>query len=75
MARLKDKYTNEIVPKLLKENKYSSIMEVPRMSKITINMGVGEAVENAKALEAAVDDIGNRSQAARYQGQEEHLEF
>ncbi|MCK4606551.1 MAG: 50S ribosomal protein L5 [candidate division Zixibacteria bacterium] len=57
MARLKDKYTNEIVPKLMKENKYTSIMEVPQMSKITINIGVGEATENAKALEAAIDDL------------------
>ncbi len=57
MARLKDKYTDEIAPKLMKENKCSSIMEVPRMSKITINIGVGEATENAKALEAAVDDL------------------
>ncbi len=57
MARLKDKYTNEIVPKLMKESKYSSIMEVPRMSKITVNIGVGEAVENAKVLEAAVGDM------------------
>ncbi len=57
MARLKEKYANEIVPRLMKENKYSSVMEVPRISKITVNIGVGEAVQNAKSLEAAVSDL------------------
>ncbi len=57
MARLKDKYFDEILPKLMKEGKYSSIMEVPRLSKITINLGVGEATQNPKALEAAVEDL------------------
>ena len=57
MARLKDKYMNEVVPKLMKENKYSSVMEVPKMSKITINIGVGEATQNTKALEAATGDL------------------
>lgn len=57
MARLKDKYINEIAPKLMKENAYSSVMQVPRITKITVNIGVGEATENSKALEAAVDDL------------------
>jgi large subunit ribosomal protein L5 len=57
MARLKEKYANEIVPRLMKENNYSSVMEVPRISKITVNIGVGEAVQNAKSLEAAVGDL------------------
>jgi large subunit ribosomal protein L5 len=57
MARLKEYYQKEVVPKLMKANKYSSVMEVPRLSKITINIGVGEALANAKALEAAVDDL------------------
>jgi len=57
MSRLRDKYLNEVRPKLMKDNKYRSIMEVPRLTKITINMGVGEATQNAKSLEAAVQDM------------------
>jgi large subunit ribosomal protein L5 len=57
MARLKDKYESDVRPKLMKENKYSSVMQVPRLSKITINIGVGEATQNAKLLEAAVSDL------------------
>lgn len=57
MARLKEYYYKEVVPKLLNQNKYRSMMEVPRLSKITVNIGVGEAIGNAKALEAAADDL------------------
>ncbi|MCX6826975.1 MAG: 50S ribosomal protein L5, partial [candidate division Zixibacteria bacterium] len=57
MARLKDYYYKEVVPRMMKNNRYSSIMEVPRLSKITINIGVGEALANAKALDAAVEDL------------------
>jgi large subunit ribosomal protein L5 len=57
MARLKDKYTDEIVPRLMKQFKYRSIMEAPKISKISVNIGVGEAIENAKTLEAAVGDL------------------
>ncbi len=57
MARLKEKYTDEIVPRLMKQFKYRSIMEVPRITKISVNIGVGEAIENAKTLEAAVGDL------------------
>ncbi len=57
MARLKDKYTDEIVPRLMKQFKYRSIMEVPKITKISVNIGVGEAIENAKTLEAAVGDL------------------
>lgn len=57
MARLKDLYREQIIPKLMKENKYSSVMEVPRITKVTINIGVGEAVANAKALDSAADDL------------------
>jgi large subunit ribosomal protein L5 len=57
MARLKEKFVKEVTPKLMKENGYSSIMEVPRMTKITINVGVGEATQNAKLLDAAVGDL------------------
>jgi large subunit ribosomal protein L5 len=57
MARLKEKYAAEVAPKLMKDNGYSSVMQVPRMTKITINIGVGEATQNAKLLEAAVGDL------------------
>lgn len=57
MARLKDRYVNEIRPKLMTENGYRSIMEVPALSKITVNIGVGEATQNSKALDAAVSDL------------------
>ncbi len=57
MARLKDMYDNDVVSKLRKDNQYKSPMEVPRLSKITINIGVGEATQNTKALDAAVEDL------------------
>ncbi len=57
MARLKTLYNEKIIPKLMKENKYSSVMEVPKLTKITINIGVGEATQNAKALDAASADL------------------
>ncbi|UCD93552.1 MAG: 50S ribosomal protein L5 [Candidatus Zixiibacteriota bacterium] len=57
MARLKVLYKEKVVPKLMKENNYSSVMQVPKLMKITINIGVGEAVANAKALESATDDL------------------
>ncbi len=57
MARLKEFYQKEVVPKLMKANKYSSVMQVPRLSKITVNVGVGEALANAKALDAVADDL------------------
>lgn len=57
MARLKDYYQKEVVPRLLKEGGYSNVMQVPRLEKIIINMGVGEAVANPKTLESAVGDL------------------
>lgn len=57
-ARLKGKYTNEVVPALMEKFKYDSIMEVPKLEKIILNMGIGEARDNPKALEAAVAEIG-----------------
>ena len=57
MARLKERYLNEIRPKLMKENAYTSIMQVPQVSKVVVNIGMGEAVQNPKALEAAVEDL------------------
>jgi large subunit ribosomal protein L5 len=57
MARLKDLYVKEIAPKLKAELGLANVMEVPRITKITLNMGVGEAVGDKKVLEAAVADM------------------
>ena len=57
MARLKELYTTEIVPQLMKQFNYASIMEVPRIEKITLNMGVGEAVADKKVMEFALSDL------------------
>lgn len=57
MSRLKDMYKNEIVDAMVKKFGYKNVMEVPKLDKIVINMGVGEAKENAKVLESAVKDL------------------
>lgn len=57
MARLKDQYTNEIVPALREKFQYDNIMEVPKLVKIVVNMGMGEAIANPKAMDAAVGDL------------------
>ena len=57
MSRLKEKYQNEIVDALMKKFGYKNIMEVPKLDKVVINMGVGEAKENAKVLDSAVKDL------------------
>lgn len=57
MNRLKEKYINEIVPSLMKKFNYKSVMEVPKVEKIVINMGVGDAVQNPKALDDAVEEL------------------
>lgn len=57
MARLQEIYREKIVPQLMEQFKYSSVMEVPKISKITLNMGVGEAVGEKKVLEKAVGDM------------------
>lgn len=57
MATLKDKYKNEIVPQLKEQLGLSNVMEVPRVTKITLNMGVGEALGDKKVLENAVADM------------------
>ena len=57
MSRLKEKYTNEIVDAMMKKFGYKNIMEVPKLDKIVVNMGVGEAKDNAKVLESAVKDM------------------
>ena len=57
MSRLKEQYQNEIVDALVKKFGYKNIMEVPKLDKVVLNMGVGEAKDNAKLLEAAVADM------------------
>ena len=57
MSRLKDQYLNEIVPAMVEKFGYKNIMEVPKIEKIVVNMGVGEAKDNAKLLESAVKDM------------------
>ncbi len=56
-SRLKERYQKEIVPALVKELNLDSVMQAPRLEKIVLNIGVGEAIENAKALDAAVVDL------------------
>ena len=57
MSRLKEQYQNEIVDAMIKKFGYKNIMEVPKLDKVVINMGVGEAKENAKVLESAIADM------------------
>ena len=57
MNRLKEKYLNEVVPSLQNKYSYKSVMQVPRLEKIVINMGVGDATGNSKLIEAAVNDL------------------
>lgn len=57
MARLKEKYVNEIIGKLKDRFSYKNIMQVPELEKIVINIGLGEAIQNAKAIDAAVGDL------------------
>ena len=57
MNRLKEKYLNEVVPSLQNKYNYKSIMEVPKLEKIVVNMGVGDATTNSKLLEAAMADL------------------
>ena len=57
MSRLRDKYQNEIVDAMIQKFGYKNIMEVPKLDKIVVNMGVGEAKENAKILDAAMSDM------------------
>jgi large subunit ribosomal protein L5 len=57
MARLRDYYIKKVVPSLVKEFNYKNRMQVPKLDKIVVNMGVGEAIQNIKALESAVADL------------------
>ena len=57
MSRIKDKYRNEVVAALKERGEYKNVMEVPRIEKVVLNIGVGEAIQNAKALEGAEADL------------------
>jgi len=57
MSRMQDKYTGEVAPALMEKFSYKSTMQIPKLEKIVINIGLGEAKENAKALDSAVDDL------------------
>ncbi|MCI8281287.1 MAG: 50S ribosomal protein L5 [Lachnospiraceae bacterium] len=57
MSRLKETYQNEIVPAMVKKFGYKNVMQVPKIEKVVINMGVGEAKENAKILDSAMKDL------------------
>lgn len=57
MPRLKDRYREQVIPGLMKEFNYKNVMQVPRLEKVVINMGVGTAVQDAKTLDAAVRDM------------------
>jgi large subunit ribosomal protein L5 len=57
MSRLRDRYVKEVIPSLKKEYTYKNVMAVPKLKKIVVNMGVGEAIQNAKLLDAASDEL------------------
>ena len=57
VPRMKEKYLKEVAPQLMKEFNYKSSMEIPKLEKIVVNMGVGEAIQDIKKLEAAVNDL------------------
>ena len=57
MARLKEKYLNEVVPGLQEQFKYTNVMAIPKLDKVVVNIGLGEAVQNPKALDAALNDL------------------
>ena len=57
-ARIKELYTNEVAPALLKKFEYKSVMQIPKLDKIVINIGMSDAKENPKVIEAAINDLG-----------------
>ena len=57
MSRLKEKYRSEIVPVMIKEFGYRNVMEVPKLEKVVLNMGLGEAIHNIKILDSAVEEL------------------
>ncbi len=58
MSRLKQRYTDEVVPALLKEFGYTNVMAIPKITKVVINMGLGEATQNAKIVDTAAEELG-----------------
>jgi len=58
MNRLRERYVNEVVPALRKEFGYANVMAVPRISKVIVNMGLGEATQNAKIVDTGVEELG-----------------
>jgi large subunit ribosomal protein L5 len=58
MSRLREKYATEVVPALKKEFGYTNVMAIPKIEKVVVNMGLGEATQNAKIIEVAVDELG-----------------
>ncbi|QWV96643.1 50S ribosomal protein L5 [Geomonas nitrogeniifigens] len=58
MARLAELYNKELVPQLMKDHNYENIMEVPKLVKIVLNMGLGEAIQNVKILDSAAEELG-----------------
>lgn len=57
MPGMKEKYQQEVVPAMMKQFQYKSVMQVPKLEKVVINIGMGEAIQNAKAIDAAVNDL------------------
>ena len=57
MARLKDLYTNEVAPALMKKYEYKSVMQIPKFDKIVINIGAGDAKDNSKVIDAIIKDL------------------
>ena len=58
VSRLREQYDSETVPALIKHFKYQNVMAVPRLEKVVVNMGLGEAIQNSKILDAAVEELG-----------------
>ena len=61
MSRLRDRYTKEVVPALTKEFGYTNQMAIPKIDKVVVNMGLGEATSNAKIIEVGIDELGRIS--------------
>jgi len=58
MARLRDKYQSEVAPKLAEQFQYKSTMQIPKLAKIVVNIGLGEAIQNIKILDSAAEELG-----------------
>ncbi len=72
MAKFKEIYQQNVVPALMKRFNYRNVMQVPRLEKIVVNMGLGEAIQNIKILDSAVQEMSehHRPEAGHHQGQE-----